>query len=141
VIDPNFGRLVDALADAVVVADAQGVVRYWNPAAERIFGFTAGDALGQSMDFFIPERLRARHWEGYDKTLSTGVTKYGTELLRVPALAKDGRQISIAFTVALLPGADGKPAAIVAVIRDETQRFQEERNLKKRIAELEAAAK
>jgi PAS domain S-box-containing protein len=133
------GRLLAAMADALVVADAQGLVCLWNPAAERIFGFTPQEALGRSMDFIIPERLRGRHWEGYRETMASGITKYGTELLRVPALAKDGRQLSIAFTVALLAGPDGRPAAIVAVIRDETQRFQDERALRKRVAELEAA--
>ena len=68
----------------------------------------------------------------------TGQTKYGTDLLRVPAVDKGGRTLSIAFTVALLPAADGKPAAIAAVIRDETSRFNEERSLRKRLAELEA---
>jgi PAS domain S-box-containing protein len=131
-------RLVAAIGDALIATDAAGKVVLWNPAAERLFGFTREEALGRSMDMIIPERLRQRHWDGYEKTMESGVTKYGTDLLKVPALAKDGRQLSIAFTVAMLPGPDGKPAAIAAVIRDETARFQEERALRKRIAELEA---
>lgn len=131
-------RLIAAMGDAVVVTDAAGKVMLWNPAAERVFGFTREEVLGQSMDMIIPERLRQRHWEGYDQTMASGITKYGTDLLRVPAVAKGGRQLSIAFTVALLPGPDGKPAAIAANIRDETARFQEERALRKRVTELEA---
>jgi hypothetical protein len=89
------------------------------------------------MDLIIPERLRQRHWDGYHQTMRTGITKYGADVLRVPAIDKAGKALSIAFTVALLNGADGKPAAIAAIIRDETSRFNEERALRKRVAELE----
>jgi len=133
----DFSQLVAAVGDAVVVTDAKGAITVWNPAAERMFGFSASEALGQSLDLIIPERLRGRHWDGYHKTMETGHTKYGSDLLRVPAAHKDGRALSIAFTVAMLMSAEGKPAAIAAVIRDETARFTEERVLRKRVAELE----
>ena len=134
-------QLINAIGDAVVVSGPDNVIALWNPAATRIFGFTEEEALGQPLDLIIPERLRKRHNEGYEKTVATGETRYGTTLLRVPALHKDGRQLSIAFTVALLTGADGQVAGVAAVIRDETARFEEERALRKRITELEAAAK
>jgi PAS domain S-box-containing protein len=134
----DLAALVGAIGDAVVVCDAKGRVVVWNPAAERMFGFTREEALGNSMDMIIPERLRKRHWEGYDKTMETGITKYGHDVLRVPAVDKAGRSLSIAFTVAMLYGADGKVSAVASVIRDETTRFGEERALKKRLAELEA---
>ncbi len=131
-------QLVQAVGDAVVVCDAAGAIVLWNPAAQRMFGYTAEEALGQSLDLIIPERLRGRHWEGYRHTMATGVTRYGSDLLRVPALDKAGRAMSIAFTVALLHAADGSVSAIASVIRDETQRFGEERALKKQLAELQA---
>ena len=131
-------QLVDAIGDAIVISDASGAIILWNPAAERMFGFTQDEALGQSLDIIIPERLRGRHWAGYQKTMATGETRYGHDVLRVPAVDKDGRSMSIAFTVALLHSADNTVSGIVAVIRDETARFQEERELRKRIAELEA---
>jgi PAS domain S-box-containing protein len=134
----DLSQLVAAVGDAVVVTDASGAITLWNAAAERMFGFPAGEALGQSLDLIIPERLRNRHWEGFRQTMLTGQTKYGTEVLRVPAVDKSGRALSIAFTVALLHATGSKPAAIVAVIRDETSRFNEERSLRKRLAELEA---
>lgn len=134
-------QLVSAIGDAIVISDANGAITFWNPAAERMFGFTQAEAMGQSLDLIIPERLRGRHWEGYDKTMATGITRYGHDLLKVPAVDKDGKAMSIAFTVALLHGADGKISGIVAVIRDETVRFQEERALRKKIAELEAQVK
>jgi PAS domain S-box-containing protein len=131
-------QLVHAIGDAIVVVDVSGAIVLWNAAAERIFGFSASEAVGRSLDLIIPERQRPRHWDGYQKTVSTGQTRYGTSLLRVPALHKDGHTLSIAFTVALLHGADGKLEAIASVIRDETSRFNEERVLRKRLAELEA---
>jgi PAS domain S-box-containing protein len=134
----DFGQLVAAVGDAIVVTDAGGAITLWNRAAERMFGFTQSEALGQSMDLIIPERLRKRHWVGYHKTMLTGQTKYGTDLLKVPAQHKDGHVLSIAFTVAMLHSGDGKPAAIAAVIRDETVRFNDEIRMRKRLAELEA---
>ena len=134
----DYEQLVSAIGDAIVISDANGAITLWNPAAERIFGYTQAEAMGQSLDLIIPERLRGRHWEGYDKTMATGITRYGSDLLKVPAVDKDGKAMSIAFTVALLRGPDGQISGIVATIRDETVRFQEERALRKRIAELEA---
>lgn len=131
--------LVAAIGDAVVISDADGRIVIWNPAAERIFGFSEAEALGQSLDLITPERHRRRHWDGYAKTMRTGETRYGTSLLKVPALHKDGRALSIAFTVALLHGAADEVTGIAAVIRDETERFQEERSLRRRVAELEEA--
>ncbi|KQR74068.1 histidine kinase [Burkholderia sp. Leaf177] len=136
----DFEQLVSVIGDAIVISDASGAITLWNPAAERMFGFTPEEALGNSLDIIIPERLRGRHWTGYEKTMATGETRYGHDVLRVPAVHKDGRALSIAFTVALLhsAGQDAVVTGIVAVIRDETSRFNEERNLKKRLAELEA---
>ncbi len=130
--------LVAAAGDAVVVCDAAGAITLWNAAAERMFGYTESEALGQSLDLIIPERLRKRHWDGYHRTMETAITRYGRDVLRVPAVDKQGRSLSIAFTVALLFSADKKVNAIVSIIRDETSRFQEERALRKRVAELEA---
>jgi PAS domain S-box-containing protein len=130
--------LVQAVGDAIVVSDVAGNIVIWNPAAERIFGYTAAEAIGQPLDIITPERFRKRHWDGYHQTMATGVTKYGTTLLRVPAIDKTGKTLSIAFGVAMLYGPDGKPSAIASIIRDETARFNEERALRKRITELEA---
>jgi PAS domain S-box-containing protein len=130
-------QLVEALGDGVVVADASGKIVLWNPACERIFGFTQSEAMGQSLDLIVPQRQQQRHWDGYTKTMETGQTRYGNDVLRVPAMHKDGHSISIAFTVALLPAADGKVGAIVAVVRDESKRFAEDRALRAKLAELQ----
>ena len=136
--DIDLKALIEAVGDAVMVCDAQGAITLWNPACERMFGHTEAEVLGKTMDMIIPERLRKRHWEGYEKTMATGVTKYGHDVLRVPAVHKDGRTLSIAFTVAMLYSQDGKISAIASIIRDETARFNEDRALRKRVAELEA---
>jgi PAS domain S-box-containing protein len=135
----DLEQLVRVAGDAIIAANADGEIILWNPAAERMFGYTEKEALGQSLDLIIPERLRERHWTGYRQVMQTGETRYGTELLRVPAAHKDGRTLSIAFTVALLAQGDRRQIqAIVAIIRDETERWNEERALRRRIAELEA---
>ena len=135
--DIDCQALVAAVGDAIIAADAAGAIILWNAGAERMFGYTEAEALGRSLDLITPERLRQRHWDGYHKSMDTGTTKYGNDLLRVPATHKDGRSMSIAFTVAMLFKPGGGVSAVVAVIRDETQRFQEERALRKRLAELE----
>jgi PAS domain S-box-containing protein len=134
----DFKQLVEAVGDAIVASDASGAITLWNPAAQRMFGFTEKEALGQSLDIIIPQRQQQRHWDGYHKTMASGQTKYGNDVLRVPAVHKDGHSLSIAFTVALLYTPDKKVSAIVAVIRDETARFAEDRNLRKRLMELES---
>jgi PAS domain S-box-containing protein len=137
----DLQSLVQAAGDAIIAADTDGKIRLWNPAAERMFGFTAEDALGHSLDLIIPERLRNRRWEGYQRVMRTGQSRYGTEVLRVPSLHKDGRALSIAFTVALLYAADGEIQAIAAIVRDETARWEEERALRRRLTELEARSR
>ena len=133
----DFEELVRSAGDAVVVANSEGSIIFWNRAAERIFGFSEAEALGHSLDLIIPDRLRARHWEGYRKVMASGETRYGSEVLRVPAVHKDGRALSIAFTVILLGSPGGPPQAIAAIMRDETSRWQEERDLRRRLTELE----
>ena len=134
----DLSQLVIGAADAIMVCDAAGAITLWNKAAERIFGFTEADALGQSLDMIIPARQRGRHWEGYHKTMATAVTKYGADVLRVPALHKDGHTLSIAFTVSMLFSDDHKVTGIAAIVRDETARFTEERKLRARLLEAEA---
>ena len=133
----DLSQLVECVGDAIIVADAQEKIVLWNPAATRIFGYTASEALGQTLDLIVPERQRQRHNEGYSKSMETGTTRYGTSLLKVPAKHKDGRTLSIAFTVGMLFDAQQKANGVVAIIRDETERFAEERALKRRLADLE----
>jgi PAS domain S-box-containing protein len=124
---------------AVVVADADGAIRFWNPAAEAMFGWPAADALGRSLDLIVPEKLRDRHWDGYRRVMATGETEYAGRTLAVPALRADGSRISIEFTVTLLPGDDGEIAGIAAIMRDVSAQWEERRTLNRRLAEAERA--
>ena len=133
----NVASFIQAAGDAIIAVGGDGKIVLWNPAAERIFGFTAADAVGQSLDLIIPERFRERHWNGFRQVMLSGHTRYGTEVLRVPALHKDGRALSIAFTVALVNSPDSQSFSIVAIVRDETHRWNEERELRRRLADLE----
>ena len=134
----DYQQLVETSADAIMVCDAKGVITLWNAASERMFGHTEAEALGQSLDIIIPQRQQARHWEGYHVTMASGITKYGASVLRVPAVHKDGHTLSIAFTVSLMRDTSDQVTAIVAVVRDESVKFAEERALRKRITELES---
>jgi PAS domain S-box-containing protein len=136
--DALAAQIVEGAGDAIMYADRDGVVRLWNGGAERMFGYTAAEAIGRSMDFIIPERLRGRHWEGWNRVMETGVTRYGTEVLAVPALRKDGETISIEFTIQLIRDGAGRILGPAAVIRDVTARFKREKELRARLKELEA---
>ena len=126
-------------ADAVIVSDREGFITLWNPGAERIFGFSEHAALGQPLDIIVPEALRARHWDGYWETVTTGQSRYGAgDLLAVPALRHDGTRISIEFTITMLKDGDGQVTGMIAVLRDVSGKFEETRALRKRVAELEA---
>ncbi|MGH9028788.1 MAG: PAS domain S-box protein [Acidimicrobiales bacterium] len=133
-------ELVGAIADGVVIADGDGNIVSWNAGAASVFGYTADEVLGQSLELIIPERLRARHRAGYEATMASGTTSYTERMLAVPATHRDGRQLSIEFRVALLGMVDGKPRAIGAVIRDVTERWHEQRQFRARLTELEASA-
>lgn len=128
----ELGRAVIAdIPDAVIYADREGLIQFWNAGATRIFGFAEDEALGHSLDIIIPERLRQRHWDGYNRMMETGQTRHRPdELLSVPAITKSGEMLSIQFTVAAVMGEDGRPAGIVSVLRDVTATFQELKRLR-----------
>jgi PAS domain S-box-containing protein len=136
----DFEGMVQAFGDGVIACDVAGSIVFWNAAATRIFGFSEGEAVGQSLDLIIPPRQQQRHWDGYHRTLATGQTRYGNDVLRVPAVHREGTPLSIAFTVALLHDAAGQVNGIAAVVRDDTVRWQEERALRARLRALESAA-
>lgn len=134
-------RIVEDSPLAILYADREGKIRLWNAGAEAMFGFSADEVLGRSMDVIIPERQRARHWEGWDRVMATGVTKYGRDVLAVPAIRKDGTRISIEFNIVLLRSPAGELAGAVALLSDVTARWQQQKEMKARLAALEAKLK
>ena len=133
-----FRRIVEDAPEAILVADRAGTIVYWNGGAEALFGYAAADAVGQTLDLIVPEPQRARHWAGYRQVVEAGTSRYGRELLAVPALRKDGSRLSLEFHVVLLRDADGQVEAIAAIIRDVTERWQRERSLLEQLRTLQA---
>jgi PAS domain S-box-containing protein len=125
--------LLQMMSDAIIASDRDGKITFWNPGAERIFGFSRTEAIGQSLDLIIPERLRARHWAGYIEMMHTGESRYGHgDLLSVPALRKDGTRLSIEFTILPLKDEAGAMTGMAAILRDVTARFEEMRALRQK---------
>lgn len=133
-----YRQTIQACNDAIVFSDRDGIIRLWNGGAERMLGYSAEEAIGRSLDIFIPENLRARHWEGYFKVMQTGATRYASELLAAPALCKDGSRISTEFSMTIIRDEAGRVAGTTAVMRDVTAKWQKEKALKARVAELES---
>ena len=134
----RLGRaLLATSSDAVIHADHEGMIRFWNPGAERLFGFTAEEALGQSLDIIIPEAQRARHWTGFDKVMQTGESRFDHgDILAVPGLRKDGTRISLEFTIVPIRDEGGRIEGMAAILRDVTRRFEEMRALRRELAAL-----
>jgi PAS domain S-box-containing protein len=140
--DPGwlYQRIVEDNPIAILFADRDGKIRFWNAGAEAMFGYTAEEALGQSLDLIVPERQRARHWEGWVRVMASGVTKYGRDVLAVPALRKDGSRISIEFNIILLRAPSGEILGAAAMVQDVTARWQKQKEMNARLAALEAKA-
>lgn len=133
--------ILGAASDAIIASDADGRITFWNPGATRIFGFTSEEAVGSSLDLIIPENLRGRHWAGYTRVMATGESHYGqNDLLSVPGLTKDGRRISVEFTIVLLHGRGRKLGGTAAILRDTTKRFEEMRELRRQLRNSSCSA-
>jgi PAS domain S-box-containing protein len=140
--DTLANAVLSTLSDAIVAADREGTIVFWNPGAERIFGYASAAALGQSLDIIIPERLRKRHWEGYHQVMKSGESRYGHgDILAVPGVKKDGTAISVEFTIVSLRDETSKLIGLAAIMRDVTKRFEDMRALKQKLAEAMNASR
>lgn len=137
-MDSLLKQLVDNAPDALLVSDKEGIIRFWNSGAEQLFGHTAAEAVGQSLDLIIPENLRGRHWEGYRRVMGSGETKYKTGLLSSPGIRKDGSRVSLEFSMVLLREKTGAMAGCASIMRDVTKRWEKEKELRKKLAACEA---
>jgi PAS domain S-box-containing protein len=136
--DPRLcADILRSSPDAVIFADRDGLIRLWNEGATVMFGHTAADAIGQSLDLIIPPNLRQRHWDGYHEVMRTGSSRYGRDLLAVPAIRRDGTRISLEFSITLVHGSDGALAGFAAILRDVTERRRRDREIQQRLAALE----
>jgi PAS domain S-box-containing protein len=137
-METHLKQLLDEAPDAVLISDLEGIIRFWNRGAELIFGYTSAEALGKSLDLIIPENLRARHWEGYWRVMRSGETKYKTGLLSSPGLRKDASRVSLEFSMILLHDSSGAISGCGTIMRDVTERFNREKELKERLNACEA---
>lgn len=130
-------QFVNKASDAILISDKDGVIRFWNSGAEFLFGHTAAEAVGQSLDLIIPENLRSRHWEGYWRVMACGETKYKTGMLSSPGIRKDGSRVSLEFSMVLLRDEAGEIAGCASILRDVTERWQKEKELRARLTACE----
>ena len=130
-------KILTGTPDAVLFADRDGIIRFWNHGAEQMFGFSREQALARSLDLIIPERLRERHWAGYRHVLETEVSRYQTALLSVPALHKEGHQLSCEFSIVMIRDKKGQVSGFAAIMRDVSERWEKEKMLKKQLADLQ----
>jgi PAS domain S-box-containing protein len=137
-MDRLLKQLVNDAPDAILISDLKGVITFWNSGAEQMFGHTAVEALGQSLDLIIPENLRGRHWEGYWRVMASGETKYKTGLLSSPGICKDGSRVSLEFSMVLLHDENGAMQGCASIMRDVTERWKKEKELKARLTACEA---
>jgi len=137
-MDSQLNQLIEDSPDAVLVADREGMIRYWNRGAELIFGYTASEAVGQSLDLIIPENLRGRHWEGYWRVMSSGETKYKTGLLSAPGQRRDGSRVSLQFSMIMLRNEEGVMLGCGTIMRDVTEQWAKEKTLRGQLADCQA---
>jgi PAS domain S-box-containing protein len=135
--EPLCLAIVEESNDAVLFSDRDGIIHLWNRGAERMFGYSAQEALGQSLDLIIPENLRQRHWDGYYRVMENGESRYSVDLLSAPAIRKDGTRISTEFSMALIKDNGGTMLGVATIIRDVSARWQREKELKEQLRELE----
>jgi PAS domain S-box-containing protein len=133
--------LIEQVADAVIFADREGLIRVWNAGAEAVFGYAADEVLGRRLDVLIPERLRSAHWTGFDEAISTGQTRHGRESMTTRSIHKDGSDLYVDLSFALVKNEAGQVLVSVTIARDTTSRFRAAKESRRRIAELEAQVK
>lgn len=131
--------LVSQSPDAVVFADAEGIIRVWNTAAQRVFGFSEAQALGENLDIIIPERFREAHWRGFERALVDRASKYEGQALATRSARSDGTQIYVELSFAIVLDLAGEALGALAQARDITARYEREQANRKRIQQLEAA--
>jgi PAS domain S-box-containing protein len=136
-MDTLLIQTVNDAPDAILISDREGIIRFWNSGAEQMFGHSATEAVGQSLDLIIPENLRGRHWDGYHRVMASGETKYKTGLLTSPGVRKDGSRVSLEFSMVLLHDEAGHIQGCASIMRDVSERWKKEKELKERLTACE----
>lgn len=129
-------HILRSMPEAVIFCDLEGVIRVWNTGAEKVFGWPAAEAVGQSLDLIIPERMRKAHWDGFNQAISRGGVKPGRTSMITRSLHKSAEFIYVDMSFEMVRDDTGQMLGSLAVARDATQRFNEEKALRKQLAEL-----
>ncbi|MPZ23115.1 MAG: PAS domain S-box protein [Dehalococcoidia bacterium] len=129
--------LVEQAPDAMIFADRDGLIRVWNAAAEIMFGYSSADAVGRSLDIIVPDQFREAHWQGYDRALEAGETKYRGKSLPTRAMKANGETLYVELSFAIICDEGGAVIGALASARDITQRFEQDRTNRRRLRELE----
>jgi PAS domain S-box-containing protein len=127
--------IMECMPEALIFSDLEGVIRIWNPGAQFIFGFAAAEAVGQSLDIIIPEHLRKAHWEGFHRAVSRGATSHGRRSIITRALQKNGRQLYVDMSFAVVKNQAGETIGSMAIARDATEKHLEEKSLRRQLVE------
>ncbi|WP_291986124.1 PAS domain S-box protein [Candidatus Accumulibacter sp. ACC007] len=117
-----YRAIVDQAPDVIIFADCQGAIRVWNRGAEAVFGHSAAEVLGESLDVIIPERLRKAHWDGFHKAIDSGQTKYRNQVLTTRSAHKDGSKLYVELSFGLVSDDKGTIVGSLAIGRDCTAR-------------------
>jgi PAS domain S-box-containing protein len=131
--------ILNCMSEALIFADAKGIIQTWNPGAEFLFGYSAEEAIGKSLDIIIPEKLRKAHWDGYNRALAQGGTKHGRRTMITRAIHRNGEQIYVDMSFAVVKNQAGEPTGSVAIASDANQRYLDEKNLRRQLSELTAS--
>ena len=132
-----FKWIVEQTTDAMIFADREGLIRIWNQGAESVFGFPAAEVLGKSLDVIIPEELRKKHWEGYNKAIETGKTRLGSRVLTTRSRHKDGSRLYVDLSFTVIVDDSGHAEGALAIGRNVTERYLADKALGKHAAGLE----
>ena len=123
--------ILEQVADALIYADREGLIRRWNPAACTLFGYSSSEALGASLDIIIPDHLRGPHWAGFHAAMESGSLRLQGRPTLTRAMHKDGKKLYVEMTFALVAQTDGAAIGSVAMARDVTERVEKERAARK----------
>ena len=135
-----FEAIVEQTPEAIIFADCDGWVQVWNRGAEAVFGFSAAEVIGCSLDVIIPERFRRAHWEGFRQAIASGCTQHGSHVRTTRATHKLGHRLYVDLSFGLVTNAAGSVIGSVAVGRECSERYLSVKALRERLAELERKA-
>lgn len=130
--------ILRSMPEALIFCDLEGIIRVWNGGAEKVFGWSATEAVGQSLDLIIPERMRRAHWDGFNQAIERGGVKPGRTSMITRSLHKSLESIYVDMSFEMVKDEQGRMLGSLAVARDATARFTEEKALRKQLAELTA---